>query len=70
LHFFEELCELFDTDGQTIMATCVLEDEETDDEDDVMEEDHDLSAVNDGASQFIYQDSPIRNDNGAPVSNL
>jgi len=50
------------------MATGDQPDEEANQ--DQMDEDNQLSAVNSGASESIYEDSPIQNDNGAPVSNL
>jgi len=70
LYFFDELCELCDIDGQTIIAACAQAGEEADEPEDVMDEDHSFSPMNAGASQSIYQNSPIRNENGTPVSNL
>jgi len=68
LEFFAELLELFDFIGPTITATGAEANEEANE--DQMDEDVELSAVNAGDSESSYEDSPIQNDNGAPVSNL
>jgi len=50
------------------MATGAEEDEEAGQ--DQMDQDVELSAVNTGESESIYEDSPIQNDNCAPVRDL
>jgi len=50
------------------MATGAQADEEAGQ--DVMDEDIELSAMNAGAREFIYEHSQFENDNCAPVSNL